>query len=77
MTSAYDDLRESQQEVQRLQRALAFWLPGVPVDGDERIIDRIAHDAFLLTGYEPEEDEQDAEERGWVKLQHGETRGPT
>lgn len=68
MTTAYDDLRESQEEVQRLQRALAFWLPSVPTDGAQQVIDRITHDAFLLTGYEPEEDEPDAETLGWIEL---------
>lgn len=72
MTSAYDDIRELQEEVQRLQRALNFWLPSVPQDGPEEIADRIAHDAHLLIGYEPDGDDpidaKDAEQLGWIRL---------
>lgn len=70
MTTLYDEVRELQEEVQRLQKALNFWLPSVPADGPEEIADRIAHDAILLLGHEPEGGpEQDAETRGWVRLQ--------
>ncbi len=69
MTSLYDEIRELQGEVQRLQKALAFWLPSVPVNSPKEFLDRIANDAQLLVGHEPEEDESDAETQGWIRLQ--------
>lgn len=72
MTTLYDEIRELQAEVQRLQRALNFWLPVVPAHGPEVLADRIGHDAGLLVGYEPdgdhERDQQTAEELGWIRL---------
>lgn len=58
-----------QQEVQRLQRALAFWLPKMPESDAlcSRYGDRIVDDSFLLAGYYGPE-EPGAEELGWVKL---------
>ena len=53
-------------EVQSLQRALAFWMPRIPA-GESPAIDRLANDAWLLSGYEGE-DEPDAESMGWVVL---------
>lgn len=53
-------------EIQRLQRALAFWLPHVPSE-DHPLQDRIAHDAFLLAGYSGP-DEPSANELGHVAL---------
>lgn len=62
-----DELRA---EVQRLQRALHFWLPGVPASGPEEIAQRCGDDAMLLVGYDPTDPvELDAEARGWIKLQ--------
>jgi len=57
-------------EIQRLQKALNFWLPSVPMDGDKSIIDRIAHDAQLLAGYNELEvpEEKDAQTMGWIEL---------
>lgn len=53
-------------EIQRLQRALAFWLPQVPSE-DHPLQERIAHDAFLLAGYYGP-DEPSAYELGHVAL---------
>lgn len=70
MTTLYDEIRELQEEVQRLQCALHFWLPGVPATGPDAYVERIAHDAYLLIGWEPEGDvEKTAEELGWITLQ--------
>lgn len=55
-------------EVQRLQRALAFWLPCVPAEGPEEVLIRTGDDAMLLVGYDPTENEPTAEERGWISL---------
>ena len=70
--SVYEDFRQAQQEIHQLQRALMFWLPCVPAEGEQKIIDRIAHDAFLLVGYEPSgddpQDEKSAQELGWIEL---------
>lgn len=57
---------EQSAEIQRLQRALAFWLPGVP-DNDPEISDRAGDDAYLLCGYEGEQ-EPTAQQLGWIKL---------
>ena len=59
-----------QQEVNRLQRALAFWLPKMPssVPMCERYGERIGNDSFLLAGYNGP-DEKSAEELGWINLQ--------
>lgn len=53
-------------EIERLQEALAFWLPGVPGINSE-CADRIAHDAALLACYEGRIDDS-AEKRGWILL---------
>lgn len=74
MTSIYDEIRDLQDEVQRLQRALNFWLPSVPQEGPEEIADRISHDASLLVGYETDGDDpidaKDAEQLGWIILNY-------
>lgn len=56
------------EQVQNLQCALNFWLPCVP-EGcrDEKIIDRIFHDAYLLGGYEGQVVDT-AEELKWVTM---------
>ena len=54
-------------EVQELQRALAFWLPSMPVQCKEPLYTRLAHDIDLLVGYLGPR-ERDAEELGWVAL---------
>lgn len=64
------DVQELFDEIQRLQKALNFWLPSVPVNGPQEVVNRIAHDAHLLAGYNELEvpEEQDAEQLGWIKL---------
>lgn len=57
---------EADLEIARLQKALAFWLPGVPAVAGERG-ERISEDSFLLSGYEGEQ-EVDAESLGWIEL---------
>jgi len=59
-----DELKETAAEVQRLQRALCFWLPCVPAE-DSEIAERAGDDAFLLCGYEGPA-EPSAEDLGWV-----------
>lgn len=59
-----DENVELRAEVQRLQRALHFWLPGVPAN-DPEIAERASSDAFLLVGFDPRHPvELDAEARG-------------
>ena len=53
--------------IERLQRALHFWHPGVPAD-DGEIADRAGDDAMLLVGWDPTEAEPDARTRGWISL---------
>lgn len=57
---------ELEQQIEQLQKAVAFWLPHVPPEDTERG-QRIGDDTYLLIGYEGEM-EADAEERGWIKL---------
>src|ERR1039458_1018544 len=57
-------LNELEAEVQRLQQALAFWLPHVPSSGSERA-ERCGDDAMLLVGYAGRLD-PDAEYLGWI-----------
>lgn len=59
-------IAELEEQAQKLQRALAFWMPHVPSEDTERG-KRIGDDTYLLIGYEGEM-EADAEERGWIKL---------
>lgn len=49
MRGLRERLAESDSEIQNLQVALAFWLPGVPSD-DEEIAKRAGDDSFLLCG---------------------------
>lgn len=58
--------KDLEAQVQRLQRALAFWLPGMPLNGGE-VFDRAAADAYLLIGYNGPT-ELSAEELGWITL---------
>jgi len=61
---------ELRAEVQRLQRALHFWLPCVPVN-DPEIAERASSDAYLLVGFDPRHQaELDAEARGWISVRH-------
>lgn len=60
---------EALDEIQRLQRALHFWLPHVPAKGAHEVLMRTGDDAMLLAGYDPTEPvELDAEARGWITL---------
>lgn len=59
------------QEIQRLQQALNFWLPCIPegTPADENpVLTRIGRDAMLLVGYDGEP-EPDAAQLGWIRLQ--------
>jgi len=62
---------ELQRQVERLQRALSYWMPCVPGD-DAEIALRAGDDAYLLSGYSGP-DEPTAEELGWITLResHG------
>lgn len=60
------EIEHVRAEVQRLQRALQFWLPGVPADDDE-IATRAGDDAMLLVGYQGDDDAC-AESLGWIRL---------
>jgi hypothetical protein len=59
-------LNEQAAEIDRLQRALAFWLPGVPND-DSAAGKRCGDDAMLLVGFNGVF-EPSAEDLGWIKL---------
>ena len=61
-----DEIIRLRREVQRLQRALHFWLPGV--GGAGAMNERIAEDAGLLHGLALPA-EPTAEQLGWIKLQ--------
>jgi len=63
-----DELRA---EVLRLQTALHFWLPSMPVECPEEIADRIGTDAHLLAGFNAKTVESDAQSRGWITLNAG------
>ncbi len=68
MTAA--EVVELYTEIERLQEALAFWLPHRPATPLPRDLDeRLEHDIGLLAGYMGKID-KDAEELGWIKLQH-------
>lgn len=55
-------------QVQRLQRALSFWLPGMPERvEDQSLYNRLDADIGLLAGYEGDF-EASAESLGWIKL---------
>lgn len=70
LSLAEEGLANATQEIQRLQRALHFWLPHVPADGPEEIAKRCGDDAMLLVGFDPTDPvELDAEARGWIELQ--------
>jgi hypothetical protein len=56
--------------VELLQKALAFWLPHRPAtELPKALEERLEHDIGLLAGYMGKI-EPDAEELGWIKLQH-------
>jgi hypothetical protein len=64
-----EEIEQLRAEVERLQRALRFWLPHVPAKGSHEILIRTGDDAMLLTGYDPTAPvELDAEARGWITL---------
>ncbi|MDB5777551.1 MAG: hypothetical protein JWP38_3684 [Herbaspirillum sp.] len=62
-------LPQDSNVIEKLQKALNFWLPDVPGDRDE-ISNRIEQDAWLLCGFDPasEDDEDSAEKKGWITL---------
>jgi hypothetical protein len=63
-------LNEQAAEIERLQRALAFWLPGVPSSGSGRAT-RCGNDAMLLVGYpKGMELEPGAEDLGWITFRY-------
>ncbi len=68
LSLAEEGLANYAQEIQRLQKALNFWLPGIsseelPPDLQQRLED----DIYKLAGYQgPMEDT--AENRGWITL---------
>lgn len=64
--------KELAAEVQRLQRALRFWLPRVPVEESARA-ERVASDVFLLCGLSDLPSDDTAESRGWITLSAPET----
>lgn len=69
LRDAAEEIEQLRAEVQRLQRALHFWLPHVPATGSYEILMRTGDDAMLLAGYDPTEPvELDAEARGWITL---------
>ena len=55
-------------EIQRLQRALAFWLPKVPSSGSGRST-RCGNDAMLLVGYAGRL-EPSADDLGWIAFRY-------
>jgi hypothetical protein len=59
-------IAELEQQVARLQIALAFWLPSVPAV-DHPIAERLCNDANLLCGLDADI-VPDAETLGWVTL---------
>jgi hypothetical protein len=65
-------IAQLEAEVQRLQRALSFWHPGVPAEGIEEMVNRAGDDAMLLFGYDGSP-EKSARELGWITLTAPET----
>ena len=63
-----DEVRDLEAEVQRLQRALMFWLPLVP-SSDSPAAERCGDDAMLLGGYDGP-DEECAEALGWITFNY-------
>lgn len=61
------EMAENLREIERLQVALAFWLPHVPAVGPEDIAQRLGDDALLLRGLNAAMG-LSAEELGWVRL---------
>lgn len=68
LSLAEEGLANATQEIQRLQRALNFWLPGMPDrDLPPELETRLGDDIALLVGYDGEM-EPEAEQRGWITL---------
>lgn len=57
---------EAWARIEKLQCALAFWLPGVPAE-EHDLHERVADDAFLLAPYDGPA-EPSAEDLGWITL---------
>ena len=62
-----DRIAALEQRVDALQRALYFWLPGVPEEA-HALHERIAGDAMLLYGLDAPDLKQDAHDLGWITL---------
>lgn len=61
-----DKIIRLNRDIERLQRALSFWLPSVP-SSDGAVAERVASDAALLYGLAIP-DEPCAEALGWITL---------
>lgn len=59
------EIERLREREQRLQRALAFWHPGVRDDTDDEQAKRAGDDAMLLFGLE-DADSQSAADLGWI-----------
>jgi hypothetical protein len=67
-TALLVEIKALEQEVARLQKALAFWLPHRPAtELPTDLGERLEHDIGLLAGYMGKV-EKDAEELGWIRL---------
>ncbi len=66
LNAALTQRNEARALVDKLQRALAFWLPNVPPE-EHALHERVAQDAFLLIGL-AESAEKSAEDLGWIAL---------
>lgn len=62
----FETIARLRDENQRLQTALAFWLPDVSPSEDQEIFERCANDSMLLRGSDSEE--MAAYQLGWIKL---------
>lgn len=61
----HSELQAERDDRLKLQGALRFWLPQVPLQACE-MADRAAADAWLLSGHEALPREATAEARGWI-----------
>jgi hypothetical protein len=55
------------ERINRLQRALWFWLPGIYPE-DPEIAERVSTDTLLLIGWQGELVQETAESLGWIRL---------
>lgn len=66
------DCEAMAEEIERLQKALAFWMPDVP-STDHPLFLRVVHDVYLLVGYDGPNNEPSAFELGHVALAESQT----